>query len=311
VEAATVTKTLLVLVLAAGLTAGSRGAAHAGTPDCFGAAARDPELPCVNRKLDYMARPTPAHAALESVAPCTTIRDTKPGVCAFGRSRRRAASTFAVVGDSHAVHWRPALSVLARANRSRGVSITRSNCPFTFARIPPREGYCKGWARSVVRWFTAHPNVHTLFVSAHSGARIDAPPATYDETKMNGYTRAWAALPASVHEVFVIRDVPHSTSGTRRCVQRAITHHRKPGPDCARPRHAALGADLAVAAAQKAAAARVKVIDLTPFMCDERDCFPAVGGVLVNKDLDHLTRDFSATLGTFLERAVMRLRAAG
>jgi hypothetical protein len=53
----------------------------------------------------------------------------------------------------------------------------------------------------------------------------------------------------------------------------------------------------------------VKLIDLTPFMCDDRACFPVVGGALVIKDVGHLTRTFSATLGPFLGRAVAAVQA--
>jgi hypothetical protein len=48
------------------------------------------------------------------------------------------------------------------------------------------------------------------------------------------------------------------------------------------------------------------VIDLTPFFCSSKQCFPVVGGVLVHKDQDHLTQNFSRTLGPYIGRAVDR-----
>jgi hypothetical protein len=48
----------------------------------------------------------------------------------------------------------------------------------------------------------------------------------------------------------------------------------------------------------------VRAIDLTRFMCGRTRCFPVVGGVLVHKDIGHLTRVFSTTLGPYLLRAV-------
>ena len=38
---------------------------------------------------------------------------------------------------------------------------------------------------------------------------------------------------------------------------------------------------------------RVRLIDLTNFMCDQANCFPVVGGALVIRDIGHLTRTFS------------------
>ena len=47
---------------------------------------------------------------------------------------------------------------------------------------------------------------------------------------------------------------------------------------------------------------------MTRFICNRRRCFPVVGGVLVHKDIGHLTRLFSTTLGPFVLRALNRLR---
>jgi hypothetical protein len=55
---------------------------------------------------------------------------------------------------------------------------------------------------------------------------------------------------------------------------------------------------------------QVRSVDLTPFFCDRRRCFPVVGGALVYKDAHHLTRVFSASLGPFLLRALDDLRAS-
>jgi hypothetical protein len=49
---------------------------------------------------------------------------------------------------------------------------------------------------------------------------------------------------------------------------------------------------------------RVRLVDLTRFFCDARRCFPVIGGVLVNKDVTHVTAVFGATLGPYLLRQV-------
>ena len=41
--------------------------------------------------------------------------------------------------------------------------------------------------------------------------------------------------------------------------------------------------------------------------CGRTRCFPVVGGVLVHKDQDHLTQDFSRSLGPFIDRAIDRV----
>jgi len=278
-----------------------------GAPACFGAAARDPDKPCVNRKLAFKAMPSPRNALLQPSAPCTVIRRKAPEVCAFGVSPKVAAPTVALLGDSHAVHWRAALAVAARTDRWRGVSITRSRCPFSLAKKPSRR--CIGWVRRVLLWLEDHPDVRTVFVSADSASGVSATPDQFEATKIGGFIRAWKALPPSVSEVFVLHDVPNNGKTTAGCVERAVARHRNAGVRCARPRGTALRTDHQAVAAAQSASDRAELIDLTPHMCDEQKCFPVVGGALVIKDVGHLTRTFSTTLGLYLRRAVSRLRA--
>ena len=229
-------------------------------------------------------------------------------MCRFGVARPFARSTVALMGDSHATHWRAALAVVAATNRWHGVSIDRNSCPFTFATTPGK-GRCQGWAGSVVRWLQAHPEVHAVFVSANSGSGVvPLGGLTRRVTKINGYMRAWKALPRSVRDIFVIRDVPHSRNDTRDCVTRAVARHRNPALRCARPRAAALRVDLQAVAAGQTDSERVKLIDLTRLMCDDARCYPVVGGALVIRDIGHLTQTFSTTLGPFLGRAIEQLR---
>jgi hypothetical protein len=301
------------LSLAPGAAAGGRaGAARAARlPACFGAAARDPEHPCVNPALNLTARPTPYDAPLEPSAPCRPIRDTIAlPVCGFGPPRAKAISSVALIGDSHSTAWRAAVAVVADGKRWHGVSINRNNCPFTFA-VTPGKGRCKGWAGKVLKWLRAHPEVHHVIVGANSGSGVEpANGHTLRTTKINGYIKAWKALPHSVHDVFVLRDAPHSRNTTATCVSRAIALRRNPALRCARPRAGALMPDEAADAAQRTDSKRVALIDLSSFMCDDVNCFPVVGGALVIKDIGHMTRTFSATLGPYLGRAISRIQAA-
>jgi hypothetical protein len=300
-----------VLAVAADAGAGPQRAIDvraAAAPACFGAAARDPENPCVNHKLSFVAIPTPYDAALEPSAACKPIEHVAPRACAFGPSAKKSVSSIALLGDSHATAWRAAAAVVAEGLRWHGVSITRNNCPFTFATTPGK-GRCKGWAGTVRRWLKAHPEVNHVIVGANSGSGVVAANGhTLRTTKIKGYVDAWKSIPQSVRDIFVIRDAPHSTSNTAECVSGAIGRRRNPALRCARPRERALQIDEAAVAAQRTDSTRVKLIDLSDFMCDDKRCFPVVGGALVIKDIGHLTRTFSSTLGPYLRRAISRLQ---
>jgi hypothetical protein len=278
------------------------------TPPCFGAAARDPAVPCVNRALNRIAIPSPYDAPLEPSEPCTRIERTSPPACAFGAPASMSARSVALMGDSHSTHWRAAIAYLARERRWHGVSLNRSLCPFTLAMTTHRAR-CRGWTRGALRWLRNHPEVRSLFVSANAGSgTVAARGQSRADAKIDGYLRAWKAIPRSVREVFVLRDVPHSGAGTAACVTRAVARHRNPAVRCQLPRRHALLRDLEAVAADENQTDRIKVVDLSSLMCDEQSCLPVVGGALVIKDLGHMTRTFSRTLGPYLGQAIDRLR---
>ena len=52
-------------------------------------------------------------------------------VCAFGTAQPRAVDDIALVGDSHASHWRSALRLVAQNERWHGLSVTHTGCPYS------------------------------------------------------------------------------------------------------------------------------------------------------------------------------------
>jgi hypothetical protein len=314
--------TLLLALLGVAVTGAGApaqtGPASGGAPtsDCFGAAARDPQRPCRDARLRLSVFPLPADAVLEPNARCTPTGQTPVLLpCAFGVPKKKAEAVIALIGDSHASHWRAAVEGVARQRAWRGISITRSGCPFSkaVARLQtPARGQCERWNREVLAWLQAHPEVRTVFVSQHRGGRVLVPRgASNQKAQIAGYMDVWKALPASVTRIFVIRDTPRDTGRTADCLTRAMQARRPPGPACALRRQTVLKPDPAAIAVKRLASARVKLIDMSPFMCSARLCLPVIGGALVHKDLDHLTQTFAATLGPLLARRVAALGVPG
>jgi hypothetical protein len=310
----------LTLILTLAITAGAALAAPAsrpaaGSPRCFGAAARDPRHPCSNPRLRFSVFPTPTQAAITPNAPCEPLeRRGFVTVCGFGVPAGEAIDTVALVGDSHAMHWRAALAVVAQAKRWQALSIARTACVYSRAvrrAREPRRTQCVQWTQAVVTWFAAHPEVHTVFVAeltSTKGVIGVRGPDTF-AAEVRGYRDAWRALPASVEHIVVIRDTPRITAGTLPCVARAMRAHARAGVVCSVSRRAALRRDPAAVAVDRMRSPRVRAIRLTHFLCGRRACYPVVGGVLVYKDQHHLTRVFATTLGPFLARAVDTLMA--
>jgi peptidoglycan/LPS O-acetylase OafA/YrhL len=279
----------------------------ASKPRCFGAASRDPERPCRNAKLRLRVIPTPLEARNRANAPCSIIERVKPlQVCAFGVRKRDAQATIALLGDSHASHWRAGLEVVARRRGWRGLSITHTSCPLSTAprNIPePTRSSCERWRRQVFQWFKRHPEVRTIFVAAITGG--NGVQSGGLEAQIRGYIGAWRKLPPSVERIIVIRDTPKMTGSTDLCVERAMARKRPAGPACAQPRSVALDRDAAAVAAARLRSQRVHTVDLTRFFCDSR-CYPVIGGALVYKDYTHLTTVFAESVGPYLQQAIER-----
>jgi hypothetical protein len=226
----------------------------------------------------------------------------------------QATATLALIGDSHATHWRPALDLVARVQGWHMENMTRTSCPFSTAPIDKSKVLRRDCARrnaEVATWLQAHPEISTVFVAGNAAVRVfGARPQDRFRRALAGYRATLASLPDSVRHIVVIRDSIKAKSGTSDCVRRALRRHLRPGVACALPLADLRRGDAAAAAAREIGPPRGQVIDLTSFQCSARYCFPVIGGVLVHKDIDHLTRTFAETLAPYILRDYDRLAAA-
>jgi len=279
-----------------------------GVPRCFGAASRDLLQLCSNPGLRLTVFPSPAVAQTTPSAPCTPV-DPKINLCLFGAPAALAVGPIALLGDSHAGHWRAALEGVADAMRWQGLSATLTGCPFSAAPVLSlaRRELCRAAIEARLAWLRGQPRISTVFISDHRTPVLRQVGQSSLTAQIAGYIDIWKQLPTTVRHIVVIRDDPSVHSYTAACVQRAIEARHPAGDACAVPRGPALRTDPAVAAARLLHSPRVQVIDLTRFFCDERRCYPVVGGALVYRDAAHLTRVFAATLAPYLLHSLGRL----
>ncbi len=279
-------------------------------PRCFGAAARAPGPRCVNPLLNRAVIPTPDEAVLQPNSFCLLVsEDNDLSVCRFRTTPADDLQQVALIGDSHAAHWRAGLNVVATALHWRGYSITRSGCPWSSA-TPILEGggteACLQYRRRTRVWFNLHPSVHTVFVASHDG---DIVGNNSYQARVNGLKEALNWLPPTVKQIIVIRDAPRNNSRTIGCVDAALAKHKRTGNACALRRSFALPPDPQVTAVHQLRSKRIRVLDMTRYFCSRKYCFPVVGGALTHKDNAHITDVFSTTLGPHLLTRVKNLLA--
>ena len=252
-------------------------------PRCFGAAARG----CTNPALRRSATPRPSDALLTPDAPCRPVeRGAYPAgkPCRFGDPA--GSVEVALIGDSHAAHWRAAVGIAARAAGLGAVSMTESGCALT---TQDATAGCPRRNAEALAWLRAHPAVHTLITSAAAGRGL----------RSAGFTEMWRDIPASVRRVLVLRDVPRTSFRTGDCVSALLRARRSLVGRCGVTRAFALPADTAATAAASAGP-RFRVVDHTRFFCGRSRCQPVIGGAFVYRDAAHMNSVFSETLGAYL-----------
>ena len=296
---------LVRLTLAALILIGVASAAAADKPRCYGAASRDPQKPCSNPNLRLKVTPTPNQALLRPNSICNRLHvEDLVRTCWWGARAKDSKTTVALVGDSHASAWRAVLSPIGKKRKWRGISNTLTSCAFsTVVSLTPksRADECRDWNEQTVAWFGRHPEVTTLIVVS---ATIPTPGF---ETQVQGFREQWKRLPDTVENIIVIRDNPRMQPDTPPCIYEAMADKVPAGPACARKRSTSLPKDPPTTAARRMNSKRIHVIDMSRYFCDATRCPPVIGGVLVYKDLTHITSEYGKTLAPYLEREIRRL----
>jgi peptidoglycan/LPS O-acetylase OafA/YrhL len=225
----------------------------------------------------------------------------QPVACEFGVAG--GATTVALVGDSKAMQWLPALERLAPARGWRIVTYGKSACAFAAGRAQNAgKAYpaCDEWNRRVVDRLRADPP-DLLLTSGYAGSAWDGV-GTSRAALVAGLEDRWVGLRDAGVPVVVLGDTPVSPNDLDVCTAR----HPHELSRCGFDRAAAVaGSGLS---AQRAAttASGTPLVDLTDWICPVPQCPVAIGNVAVHRAGDHLTATYVRTLAPVLGAALDR-----
>lgn len=217
----------------------------------------------------------------------------QPKNCTYGDAT--SDYTVALVGDSHAAQWTPALTPLATANGWRLTTHTKSGCPLIDTAIvvdgtsdEPYES-CVTWNSNVTASLLGDAPDFVVVSSALYRA-VNGEPLS------EAFARAWQPLLDAGIPVAVLADTPVPGIDIPECASvnpESLT-------ECATPRSDAL--ENATADLERAVrlAQGPTMIDLTDLICPQDRCAAVVGNVLVYRDSSHLTASYSRTLADAL-----------
>ncbi len=231
---------------------------------------------------------------------------TEPVRCDFGDPT--GPTTIALVGDSKAMQWLPALQVAAESQHWRIVTYGKSGCSFADGRAAlASRPYpaCDAWNNAVMADLAAlRPDL--VVTSGFAATAWDGRAATR-ESLATGLGRRWADLRGQGIAVLPIADNPVSPDDLDICAAR---HPRDLSP-CAFDRAAAVAGGGAGAQRAAAAASGTALSDFTAWICPTPRCPVVIGHVAVNRAGDHLTASYVRTLAPRVARAVKAALASG
>ncbi|RBY81034.1 acyltransferase family protein [Blastococcus sp. TF02A-26] len=215
--------------------------------------------------------------------------------CSFGDPD--SETTVALIGDSHADHFAPAVERVAAANGWRLDLHTRSACPFVSPQtdfVEPVPSDCAQRNAALLADLLADPPDAVLIGTSRywmNGPEGLRNPREGAYLMARGLQEAWAPLVEAGIRVIAMRDVPRPQFMVPDC----IALHVDELSECAFDRAEAVW-DGSPELQAAAAIPGVRVLDLTPWICPGERCPAVIGGIIVYRDTDHLTATYTRTL---------------
>ena len=223
---------------------------------------------------------------------------TKPlAGCVYGD--KNGAITVALVGDSHAGQWFPAVNIIAKREHWKLLPMVKYSCRFTdirqYSRILKREyTECEAWVDNVAaRLATLKPDLTIVAWTRGPGVMNDADNSPARQGV--GTANLLANVPG---KVALLVDTPQSVYDVPSC----LSAHKGDVGACATSRSTAFGWRylLAEKAAAKALGARATIVNLSDWLCPGKVCPAVLGDHIVYRDFHHLTATFAASLAPAL-----------
>jgi peptidoglycan/LPS O-acetylase OafA/YrhL len=287
--------------------------ALAGDNPCFGAGALDPGRHCAAVPYDQVL-PAPLDAAQDKSqayedvggTDCWSSLPRYPATeCTFGDADARVH--VALVGNSHAGQWLPALQPLAKEHHWQIDTYLSSQC--ALADLPqrfdtPAHGRaCSAWVgRTISRIIAARPDL----VVMSNRISVPAEGHTYDDSGPaygRGYTKVLQQFSDAHVKVLVLHDTPAPGTSIPDCVAQHGDDYRA----CDGTRSAWMPATPGRGSVRQVDDPQIRFADLTDHICDGEACHAVTGGVITYFDGSHLTATYARTLAPYLDGPIRRL----
>lgn len=208
--------------------------------------------------------------------------------CSFGETED-PDYTIALAGGSHSGHWFPALEEMTKELKIKIDVYNHDGCRFTdddFNGVMTDN--CMEWNENLIDILISNPP-DLVFTTANVNS---------GDTIPVGYLSQWKKL-EGITEILAVRDNPRMLGDIPMCVaQEEILDN------CSTPRNGALS-ETPPWENTDGIPSNVTFADLSEYFCDDENCYPVIGNVIVYRDTNHITTAYSKTLAPALKIHLM------
>ena len=228
-------------------------------------------------------------------------RVSTPPNCVYGV--KGSAITIALVGDSHASHWFPAIEAIALERGWRLVTFVKVSCSFTTLaqrNLALKREYreCTAFNEATVARLNQIKPALTIIVNRRTFRPIQ---------KNITSALAGAALGEMVARIPGATAILVDTPDPGRDVPACLSKHPSDIRACLFTQDDADNREIGIAERVAADVSGARLIDLTANICTEWPCSPISGSVLIYRDEDHMTATFSRSLAAPLGVEIAKL----
>ena len=228
-------------------------------------------------------------------------RVTTPPNCVYGV--KGSAITIALVGDSHASHWFPAIEAIALERGWRLLTFVKVSCSFTTLvqrNLALKREYreCTAFNEATVARLNQIKPALTIIVNRRTFRPIQENITS---------ALAGAALGEMVARIPGATAILVDTPDPGRDVPACLSKHPSDIRACLFAQDDADNREIGIAERVAADVSGARLIDLTANICTEWPCSPISGSVLIYRDEDHMTATFSRSLAAPLGVEIAKL----
>lgn len=282
-------------------------ALNGGVP-CFGAAALADQRGACQYDADQELILSPALAKVDKSAAyadgCWSSEpfEEKP-TCTYGTGKTKVA----LVGNSHAGHWLPALQEIADDKDWTITTFLVSRCNPTDARLKFDSEIKSQGCADYGKWILEQTS-DGQFDLIITSERQSVPVATFSATTTEeparlGYASYMKRWTASKTPLLIIRDTPFP-GNTRKNIPDCVATATDANAECSGSAAKWESMDPLAGAAEQGEFENVAVIDPTRYFCQDGTCPAVIGGVVVYFDSSHITATYAETLVPYLEKDI-------